>query len=219
MTAPALEARELRRRFAEREVVAGVSFTIERGAWVSLVGPSGCGKTTILHMLGLLDPPSGGRVFLDGSDAWAWDARRRAQARLATIGMVFQTHNLFDHLSVRENVALPAWKLGGSRGAAFRLADRWLERFGLARQADLRAGRLSQGEAQRVAIARALVNHPAVVLADEPTGSLDSENAAAVVEALGQVCKEGSALLVVTHDPALAALGRVIQLQDGRRAR
>src|SRR6185295_17897117 len=115
-----------------------------------------------------------------------------------------------------ENVALPAWKLGGSRSSALRQADGLIERLGLVGQRDLRAGRLSLGEAQRVAIARALVNRPALVLADEPTGSLDSEHGLRVQEALAQACAAGAALLVVTHDLTVAARGRVIPMRDGR---
>jgi putative ABC transport system ATP-binding protein len=213
-----LEARGLGRRFGGRDVVAGVSLGVARGEWVSLVGPSGCGKTTLLQMLGLLDRPTSGQVILDGSDAWGWDDRRRAQARLAAVGFVFQSHNLFDHLSLRDNVALPAWKLGGSRAVALREADRWIERFALGERAELPAGRLSLGEAQRAAIARALVNRPALVLADEPTGSLDSDNGARVLRALAEVNAEGSALLIVTHDRGLAGRGRVVPMHDGRLA-
>src|SRR5439155_15035981 len=120
-------------------------------------------------LLGLLDHPDGGRLWFDGKDVAAWSASARARARLGHIGFVFQTQNLLDHLTTRDNVALPAWRAGGSRAAAMRVADKLLERFGLAQRADTRAAYLSTGEAQRAAIARALVNGPRLVLADEPT--------------------------------------------------
>jgi putative ABC transport system ATP-binding protein len=216
MTGTVLEASGLRRNIAGRDVVAGASLTLAAGEWVSLLGPSGSGKTTLLQLLGLLDRPTAGQVRIAGHDAWAWDGRRRARARLAEIGFVFQIHNLFDHLTVRENIALPSWKLGGSRTQALHRADRWIERFGLSAQAATPAGRLSLGEAQRAAIARSLINEPSLVLADEPTGSLDAANGARVLDALHQVCAAGAALLVVTHDQTIAARGRVIQMREGR---
>jgi putative ABC transport system ATP-binding protein len=216
MTDMVLEARELRRTIAGRDVVAGASFTLAAGEWGSLVGPSGSGKTTLLQMLGLLDRPTAGQVRIAGDDAWGWDAGRRARARLAHIGFVFQVHNLFDHLTVRENVALPGWKLCGSRAQALRRADGWIERFGLAAQTGIPAGKLSLGEAQRVAIARSLINQPQLVLADEPTGSLDAANGASMLDALAEVCAAGAALLVVTHDQNVATRGRVLEMREGR---
>jgi ABC-type lipoprotein export system ATPase subunit len=216
VTRPAIAARGLTRRFGPRDVVAGIDLEIASGEWMSLVGASGCGKTTLLQMLGLLDRPDAGSVLLEGADPWSWDQGRRADARLARIGFVFQTHNLVQHLTTRENVALPRWRLGGSRAAGLREADKWLERFGLTGQATTLAARLSIGESQRTAIARALVNRPAIVLADEPTGSLDSENGQIVLDALGQACAEGAALLVVTHDPGVASRGPAVSMRDGR---
>ena len=162
-----------------------MSFELAAGEWASLVGPSGCGKTTLLMVLGLLDAPDRGTVQLDGVDIATMSPVSRAAARLGRIGFVFQTQNLLDHLTTRDNIALPAWRLGRSRAAALRAADALLERFGLAARARTRASALSTGEAQRAAIARALVNKPVLVLADEPTGSLDSTNAAAILELLG----------------------------------
>jgi len=203
------------KRVGELTIVADATLALEPGAWISLVGPSGCGKTSLLMLLGLLDRPDAGRVWLDGEDVTAWSAAARARARLRRIGFVFQTHNLLDHLTARENVALPAWRAGGSRAAALRSADALLERFDLAPRAGTRAARLSTGEAQRTAIARALVNQPRVVLADEPTGSLDSANAARVLDSLAEVTASGAALLVATHDPKVAARGRQVAMHDG----
>jgi ABC-type lipoprotein export system ATPase subunit len=135
---------------------------------------------------------------------------------LALVGFVFQTSNLFGHLSTRDNIALPHWRLTGSRGRALAEADALLARFGLERRADTPAARLSAGEAQRAAVARALVNRPLVVFADEPTGSLDSANAEQVMQALGEVQKNGAALLVATHDPGVGSRGRPLRMRDGR---
>ncbi|HZJ72367.1 MAG TPA: ATP-binding cassette domain-containing protein, partial [Planctomycetota bacterium] len=171
----------------------------------------------LLHLLGLLDRPAQGSVWLDGADAWTWGRGTRARARLQRIGFVFQQHHLLEHLSARDNVALPAWRLGGSRRRALAEADRLLDRVGLSARARERAGVLSMGEAQRVALARALVNRPAIVLADEPTGSLDSASATQVLDALREVRETGGALLVVTHDDTVAQRAdRSLCMRDGR---
>lgn len=216
MTATALEAVGLARRFAGRAVVADAGLALRPGEIVTLVGPSGCGKTTFLQMLGLLDRPDAGRVVIDGEDAWAQGDAARSRLRLATLGFVFQTRNLVDHLSLRDNVALPHWRLHGRRSEARAAADELLGRFGLAARAGALARDLSPGEAQRGAVARALVNRPAVVLADEPTGSLDSTSGADVLAALEEARGAGAALLVVTHDPAVARVGRAMGMRDGR---
>jgi ABC-type lipoprotein export system ATPase subunit len=203
------------RRIGDLAILRGVTLELARGEWVSLVGPSGCGKTSLLMVLGLLDAADEGTVVLDGKHVDRLSGSARAAARLAQIGFVFQTQNLLDHLSARDNIALPAWRLGRSRPAALRAADELLERFGLAARGGVRAGRLSTGEAQRVAIARALVNRPALVLADEPTGSLDSANAQVVLDLLAEVNAAGAALLVATHDAGVAARGRRLAMRDG----
>jgi ABC-type lipoprotein export system ATPase subunit len=168
-------------------------------------------------MLGVLDRPDEGRVELDGEDPWRVGAGARAALRLSAVGFVFQQGNLLPHLDARENVALPAWQLHGSRGRALEAADALLDRFGLAARARTRAAALSTGEAQRASIARALVNGPRLVLADEPTGSLDSASAAVVLDALSEVCRRGAALLLVTHDASVAARAeRRLTMRDGR---
>jgi putative ABC transport system ATP-binding protein len=217
VAAPVLEAEGLVRRFqGGRGVVRGVSIAIRAAESVSLVGPSGCGKTTLLSMLGLLDRPDEGRVRVAGHDAWSLGSGARAALRLAAIGFVFQQNNLLPHLDARDNVALPAWHLGGSRQRALAAADALLDRFGLTARARTKAAALSTGEAQRAAIARALINGPKLVLADEPTGALDSESAHVVLEALDEVRRSGAALLVVTHDKEVAARAdRRLAMRDG----
>jgi ABC-type lipoprotein export system ATPase subunit len=217
VTARLLEARALVRRHQDRAVVDDVSLAMDRGEVVVLTGPSGCGKTSLLHMLGLLDPPTAGQVFIEGRDGWALSSHERAAMRLGRIGFVFQQSNLLPHLTARENVALPAWRLGGQRDRALERAQELLERFGLAGRADAAGGVLSLGEAQRVAVARAIVNRPAIVLADEPTGSLDTVSGAAVLAALEELCAEGTMLLVATHDPRVAERWpRRFAMRDGR---
>jgi ABC-type lipoprotein export system ATPase subunit len=200
-------------------VVGEVSLALERGESAALMGASGCGKTTLLHMLGVLDRPSSGRVLLEGGDPWSDSADQRSWLRLSRLGFVFQQSNLLPQLTVRENVALPAWRLVNERQEAFRRADGLLERLKLRHRAGALGSELSLGEAQRVAVARALINRPALVLADEPTGSLDSGSAAQVLEMLEEISHDGTALLVATHDPRVAhRLQRTLRMSDGHLA-
>ncbi len=218
--------RSVRRTLGGREVVAGLDLEIAPGESVALMGPSGCGKTTLLQMIGLLDRPDGGTIEIDGVDPWTQSDRKRAGLRLRALGFVFQQSNLIEHLSARDNVALPAWRAGGSRATALAEADRLLEKFGLAPRARARGNELSIGEAQRTAIARALINRPRLILADEPTGSLDGAAAGAVVEALlgsgdpSEATKDNRpnpAILIATHDPEVAArAGRIVRMRDGK---
>jgi ABC-type lipoprotein export system ATPase subunit len=213
--APVLEAVELTRRLGGREIVSGARLAIEGAESVALMGPSGCGKTTLLQMIGLLDRPDAGTVRLGGRDAWAASAALRAELRLTWLGFVFQQNNLLEHLTARENVALPAWRATGARRPSLERADELLARLGLAARAGARASELSIGEAQRVAVARALVNRPRLILADEPTGSLDAAAAAAVMDAL--LGAGDAAVLVVTHDAEVAArAGRTVRMRDGK---
>jgi len=212
-----LSVEDVRRRFAGRDVVDGMSFAIAEGENVALMGPSGCGKTTLLQMIGLLDRPEAGQIRIAGITPWTESAATRAELRLGTIGFVFQHSNLIDHLTARENVALPAWRAGMHRGEALTRADELLEPLGVAPRAGALARELSIGEAQRVAVARALVNRPKLVLADEPTGSLDAESARAVLTALLGAAE--TAVLVVTHDPEVAArAARTLRMRDGKLA-
>jgi putative ABC transport system ATP-binding protein len=212
-----LRAEGVEKRIGGAAIVLGASLSIGPGEHIALLGPSGCGKTTLLNMLGLLDRPTSGKVLLGGEDAWAEKASARARLRLLCIGFVFQQNNLLAHLTARENVALPAWRAEGSREEAMARASALLDRFGLRAREGALAGLLSTGEAQRVAIARALINRPRVVLCDEPTGSLDSASASAVLDALDEVRSAGAGLLVVTHDASVAArASRTLAMRDGR---
>jgi len=214
--APVLEAAGLVRRRGDRAVIDGASLTLSAGDAMALMGPSGCGKTTLLHLLGLLDRPSAGTLTVGGVDPWRLDAGRRAALRLRHIGFVFQQSNLLPFLSARDNVALAAWRLGGDRRAALAQADALLARFGLAERAHTRGGVLSLGEAQRVAAARALVNRPGIILADEPTGSLDSLSTEAVLDTFEEIVRQGTALLVATHDARVAdRMRRIVRMHDG----
>ena len=212
-----LVAENLVRRYDERVVIDDVSLTIGSGEMVSLMGASGCGKTTLLHILGTLDRPDEGRIRLQGRDPARLSDAARAVIRRELLGFVFQQSNLLPGLTARENVALPAWRATGRRRASLARADALLDRFGLAARAMAPVRVLSLGEAQRVAVARALINEPQMVLADEPTGSLDSEASLAVLDALTEVCRTGAALLIVTHDPNVAArCARRLVMRDGR---
>jgi putative ABC transport system ATP-binding protein len=212
-----LRARDLVRRYQDRIVVDRVSLDVLPGETVSLMGASGCGKTTLLHLLGVLDRPDSGHVLVAGKDPWTLSDGERARLRRTRLGFVFQQSNLLPELTARQNVALPAWRATGRARESLCRADELLARFGLRARADAPGRVLSLGEAQRVAVARALINAPALVLADEPTGSLDTEAAARVLEALIGIRDSGAALLMVTHDPAVAAAcSRRLVMRDGR---
>ncbi|MEO7096837.1 MAG: ABC transporter ATP-binding protein [Polyangiales bacterium] len=212
-----VEVDDVHRTFGGREVVAGISLAIAEAESVALMGPSGCGKTTLLQMVGLLDRPDRGVVRMGSLDTWAQSQGVRAELRLSRIGFVFQHSNLLGHLTARENVALPAWRAGGNRAAALVRADELLDKVGLSARRDGKASELSIGEAQRVAVIRAMVNRPRLILADEPTGSLDANSTAAVLALL--LAAEGAAVLIVTHDPEVAAqASRTLRMRDGKLA-
>jgi ABC-type lipoprotein export system ATPase subunit len=212
-----VEVDSVTRRFGERDVVADVALSIDDAESVALMGPSGCGKTTLLQMIGLLDRPNTGKIVLRGCDAWHEPDAIRAEMRLSWLGFVFQQNNLIPHLTARDNVALPAWRAGASRRDAGAQADTWLERFGLAARASARASELSIGEAQRVAVARALINKPSLILADEPTGSLDAEAGSAVIDLVFDLNRSfGTTLVMVTHEEHLAQrCARIVRLVAG----
>ncbi|MEY2807260.1 MAG: ABC transporter ATP-binding protein [Planctomycetia bacterium] len=197
--------------------LAGVDLEVLPGEFVALVGPSGCGKSTLLNLLSGVDRPDEGAVRVGGLDLRAAGDAQLVDLRRRVVGIVFQSFHLVPHLTVEENVALPLALAGRSDATRVRAL---LEAVGLQKRAAHYPGELSGGEQQRTAVARAVVHKPAIVLADEPTGNLDSAAGASVLELLDQLRREsGSALLLVTHDAALAARAdRVVRLKDGRVA-
>ena len=202
----------------ETHALSDVHLSIARGEYVSISGPSVCGKTTLLSILGLLDTASAGRYVLNGRDVAALNAAQRARIRNAEIGFIFQAFNLIGDLSVFENVELPL-TYRGRLGAAERRArvQEALERVGMSHRMRHYPAQLSGGQQQRVAVARALVGRPAILLADEPTGNLDSRNGEAVMALLDELHKGGATICMVTHDARYAELAqRKIRLFDGR---
>jgi lipoprotein-releasing system ATP-binding protein len=200
-------------------LVSDISLSVEGGEFVAITGPSGSGKSSLLYLLGLLDRPTAGRVLLDGEDTTRLSAAALAALRLARLGFVFQFHFLLPEFSALDNVLIPIRRRGVMEADAAReRAMALLASLGLARDAGKLPEQLSGGMRQRVAIARALANDPALLLADEPTGNLDTKNAAAVFDIFERLAaEEGRAVLVVTHDPALAQrASRRIHLVDGR---
>ncbi len=198
----------------------GVSFSVRRGELTAIAGPSGSGKSTLLHVMGTLERPSSGVVRIGGVDAARLSDRELSLLRAREIGFVFQQFFLAEHATARENVAdglLYSGGAGGSFSERHRRADEALERVGLAHRANFKPTKLSGGERQRVAIARALVGRPAIVLADEPTGNLDSTNGAAIMQLIRELNEAGATILMITHDAGLAdQLPRRIRMLDGR---
>ena len=197
--------------------VRDLTLRIEAGDFVSICGPSGCGKSTLLHILGCVDAPTEGRLLLEGIDVQALSDAERSAIRLSKIGFVFQRFFLLPMLTAAENVELPQAEAGAARAARRRRTAELLEYVGLAQRADHRPSQLSGGEAQRVAIARALANRPRLLLADEPTGELDQATGQQIVSLFERVHADGTTVVVVTHDPAIAArTPRMLSMRDGR---
>jgi lipoprotein-releasing system ATP-binding protein len=215
-----LEAQHITRRLPEGvTLVADASLKVERGEFIAITGPSGSGKSSLLYLLGLLDRPTEGRVLLEGRDTASLSGTELANLRLARLGFVFQFHFLLPEFSTLDNVLIPIRRLGRLKDSAARAqALKLLEALGMAEAAAKLPEQLSGGMRQRAAIARALANDPAIILADEPTGNLDTRNAAAVFDIFARLAaEEGRAILVVTHDAELAKrANRRIHLVDGR---
>ena len=222
MSEAILELRNLGRSFKQGggvlDVLTGVDFTLNPGELVALVAPSGTGKSTLLHLAGLLDTPTQGEIVVGGKAAVALSDAARTALRRQKIGFVYQYHHLLPEFSALENIVLPQMIAGQSRKKAEARATHLLEQVGLTKRADHRPGQLSGGEQQRVAIARALANHPAMLIADEPTGNLDPHTADGVFEILRQLTRsEHLAVLVATHNLDLAKrMDRIVTLQEGK---
>jgi putative ABC transport system ATP-binding protein len=197
--------------------VAGVDLEIGRGEAVALVGPSGSGKSTLLNLLGGLDRPSGGEIWVEGENIATAPAKRLVAHRRERIGFVFQSFNLLPQRTALENVEVPLMVAGLGRGERRARARELLEKVGLGQRVDHRPNQLSGGEQQRVAIARSLANKPSILLADEPTGNLDSATGAEVMGLLRELNEGGLTLIVVTHDSAVAGYAdRIVRLRDGK---
>jgi putative ABC transport system ATP-binding protein len=215
-----LELDEVTKVYGEEPPVSalqGVSFSVRRGELVAIVGPSGSGKSTLLHVIGTLEQPSSGVVRISEVDAARLTDREVSRLRAREIGFVFQQFFLAEHATVRENVADGLLYAGISAAERSRRADEALDRVGLAERATFKPTKLSGGERQRVAIARALIGRPAIVLADEPTGNLDSTTGASIMELIRELNAAGATILMITHDAALAdQLPRQIRMLDGQ---
>lgn len=198
------------------DALSGINLEIQKGEFVAIMGPSGCGKTTLLNILGLLDSPTMGRYLFNGKDVSRFSANRKAKIRNREIGFIFQNFNLISDLTALDNVALP---LSYSRGFQYKhqeKASELLKRVGLGMREYYTPSQLSGGQKQRVAIARALINKPAILLADEPTGNLDSANSKIIMDELVNLHSDGNTILMVTHNPELLRYAsRVIRMQDG----
>jgi putative ABC transport system ATP-binding protein len=216
-----IEIRDVTKSYgAGPPAVNNVSLTVDAGEAVAVTGPSGSGKPTLLNLIAGLDKPSAGSVTVDSMRVDGMTEAASARYRRAKVGLVFQFFNLLDDLTVRDNVLLPAQLSGLARGEARQRTSMLLEYLGIERHADAYPGRLSGGERQRVAVARALINRPALLLADEPTGALDTASGQDVRVLLGELNRDGQTIVLVTHDLALAesCATRTIELVDGRIA-
>ena len=212
-----IEIKNIRKSFGSLEVLKGIDLSIEKGEIVSIVGPSGAGKTTLLQIIGTLDKPDSGSVFVDGIDTTQLSQKKLSDFRNKHIGFVFQFHQLLPEFTAIENIMIPAYIAGVGSKQARQRAEELLQFMGLSERAKHKPNELSGGEKQRVAVARALINNPDVILADEPSGSLDSKNK----EELHQLFfdlrdKYGQTFIIVTHDEQLASItDRTIHMRDG----
>lgn len=218
---PVIELLNLKKRFgigdAEHFALDGVDLTIERGEFIAIMGPSGCGKTTLLNIIGLLDRSTDGDYKLDGKEVSTISAHRQAHIRSHQIGFIFQSFNLISRLTVIENVALPLTYKGITQTKRLIAASKILRTFHLEEREYYMPHQLSGGQTQRVAIARALVNEPSIILADEPTGNLDSRSSHVIMEELSDLHRRGNTIIMVTHNPRLTSYAsRVITMLDGR---
>ena len=216
-----IETKNLQKRYVtdtvETTALAGVDLKITRGEFVAIMGPSGCGKSTLLNILGMLDSPSDGTFKFLGRDISNATERQRAKLRKENLGFVFQSFNLIDELTVEENIALPLAYLGVSKAETQKRVQEAMERMGIAHRRSHFPQQLSGGQQQRVAIARATVSNPALILADEPTGNLDSVHGREVMTLLSELNDAGTTVVMVTHSPSDAEYAhRIVNLFDGQ---
>lgn len=220
-TPPVIQLNDLHKRFglgdAEHFAIDGIDLTIQKGEFIAIMGPSGCGKTTLLNILGLLDNSIEGEYILNGKSIESLSQRRKAKIRSEEIGFVFQSFNLISRLNVIDNVALPLIYKGMSKLKREKKASKILHDFHLGEREFYMPSQLSGGQMQRVAIARALVNEPSIILADEPTGNLDSHASHIIMEELSDLHQKGNTIIMVTHNPNLTTYAsRVITMLDGK---
>lgn len=218
---PLLELRDVRKSYGDKvrtEVLHGINLTVRAGEFAAIIGPSGSGKSTLLNQIGLLDRPTAGSIFVHGRKTEELSESELTQLRGQTLGFVFQFHHLVGALNVSENLLMPLWLSGrAAKSGDGSLIRDALERVGLAEKALARPDELSGGQQQRVAIARALIHQPDLVLADEPTGNLDSQSADSIFALLREFNRgRGTTFLIVTHDPRMAArCDRIVRIEDG----
>ncbi|MBP3260006.1 MAG: ABC transporter ATP-binding protein [Prevotella sp.] len=212
-----IDIKGIKKSFGSLEVLKGIDLHIDKGEIVSIVGPSGAGKTTLLQIIGTLDRPDSGSVLIDSVDVTSLSSKKLSDFRNRHIGFVFQFHQLLPEFTAIENIMIPAYIAGASSKQARQRADDLLQFMGLSDRAHHKPNELSGGEKQRVAVARALVNSPAVILADEPSGSLDSKNKAELHQLFFDLRdKYGQTFVIVTHDEGLASItDRTIKMRDG----
>ncbi|MDR2047265.1 MAG: ABC transporter ATP-binding protein [Clostridiales bacterium] len=212
-----IRVENLFKEYDSREVLSDINLEIKRGEFVAVMGPSGSGKSTLLYNIGLLEPVTRGRILFDGQNAARLGDKEQSKIRLSKIGFIFQFYNLMPELNVKENILLPYW-IGGKFENNKEKIDALLTELGIVEKKNEKINKLSGGERQRVAIARALFNESEVILADEPTGNLDSKSAFEIMEILKKLnTDKGKTIVLVTHDARMAAYaGRIVNLADGK---